>query len=388
MSVSPTQLDVYRTTIPMRTFEHAAASRDRAEAVVVRMEFSDGRVGWGETLPREYVTRETPDTAVRDLKEFLWPACAKALFRVKDAVAEVPTRDEAGRCINAAACALDLACLRRLFPGDGGAASGAFTALAGRPGPRKEIDSRVSGVLGSADPGKTARRLRVMRCFGLRDFKLKLGLGEDVDGANLRVVHRQIGKAVACGKCSLRVDVNGAWDVQSTPERVAALREFGVCVVEQPASCSPAELLVLARKCSLPLMADESLRTEDDAQFLLQEPKKVWWNIRLSKNGGFIRSLLLARMAGEHRIPFTVGCMVGESSILSAAQRLLLQWSPMPRFVEGNYGRFLLADDLVRKPLRFGYAGRLRPIKHYTSDADVEDRKLERYGRLVATLRA
>jgi len=227
-----------------------------------------------------------------------------------------------------------------------------------------------------------------MRWFGLCDFKLKLGLGEDVDRENLRVVHKQIGKAVACGKCSLRVDVNGAWDAQAAPERVAALRAFGVCVVEQPVFCSPAELLVLARKCSLPLMADESLRTEDDAQFLLQEPKQVWWNIRLSKNGGFVRSLLLARMAAERRIPFTVGCMVGESSILSAAQRLLLQWSPMPRFVEGNYGRFLLTDDLVRRSLRFGYAGRLRPVKNGVLDIAVTDRKLRRYGRLVASLRA
>ncbi len=52
MSVKPIRLDLYRTAIPMRGFQHAAASRDVSEAVLVRVEFADGSMGWGETLPR------------------------------------------------------------------------------------------------------------------------------------------------------------------------------------------------------------------------------------------------------------------------------------------------------------------------------------------------
>ena len=50
-----------------------------------------------------------------------------------------------------------------------------------------------------------------MRWFGLRDFKLKLGLGQDVDAANLAVVERRIGRAARAGRCTLRVDGNGQW---------------------------------------------------------------------------------------------------------------------------------------------------------------------------------
>ena len=64
MALQPIQLDIYRTAIPMRSFEHAAASRSLAEAIVVRVSFSDGRCGWGETLPRPYVTGETLETVV------------------------------------------------------------------------------------------------------------------------------------------------------------------------------------------------------------------------------------------------------------------------------------------------------------------------------------
>jgi len=389
MKLRAVQLDLYRTRLAMRSFEHAAASRRFAEAVVVRMVFSDGRTGWGETLPRKYVTGETLETVIRDLSEVYWPICRDGLAgAAEDISAGFPYRASDGRCITAAACAADLASLCRLFEPSTGKAGRALMETAGRAAPRKHIDVRVSGVLGSADPAKTAKRLRLMRWYGLRDFKLKLGLGEDIDEENLRVVRRQIGRAIVRGKCTLRVDVNGGWDADSTPERAERLKRLGVCVIEQPVFCSPVELLALARKCPLPLMADESLRTEDDARFLLQEPARLWWNIRLSKNGGFVQSLFLARLAAEHRIPFTLGCMVGESSILSAAQRLLLQWGPVPRFVEGNYGRFLLAEDLVCKSLRFGYGGRLRPLEMKTFDFGVDEEKIRSRGERDRTLRA
>jgi L-alanine-DL-glutamate epimerase-like enolase superfamily enzyme len=74
VSRQPAQLEVYRTAIPMRGFEHAAAGRDLAEAVVVRLELPGGPAGWGETLPREYVTGETLQTVPGDIEGILWPA--------------------------------------------------------------------------------------------------------------------------------------------------------------------------------------------------------------------------------------------------------------------------------------------------------------------------
>lgn len=374
MSVQPIRLDIYRTAIPTRGFAHAAATRDLAEAVVVRMEFSDGAIGWGETLPREYVTGETLDGVVATITDLLWPAVRRRSFSPGEAPA-LPTRDADGCCINAAACAIDLAGLRFLLP----------TGGRGARLPRR-IAARVSGVLGSEDPARTFGRLRLMRLFGLKDFKLKLGLGEQADQANLDVVCRRLRRALSAGRATLRVDVNGGWTADETPPRVAELAGRGVCVVEQPVFVPAEELAELARKCELPLMADESLLTESDAGLLLAEPKRMWWNIRLSKNGGLARCRELAELAETHGVPFTVGCMVGESGILSAAQRRLLQMIPAPRFVEGNYGRLLLKDDLTRPSPRLGLAGRLRTFGGGALGVAVRPDKLSRYGRLVRTL--
>lgn len=226
-----------------------------------------------------------------------------------------------------------------------------------------------------------------MRWYGLRDFKLKLGFPGEIDAENLRLVHRQLRRGLRAGKYTLRVDVNSAWAAQSVPERVARLAEYGVCAVEQPAHLRPGEMVALARKCDLPLMADESLLTASDADVLAEEPR-VWWNIRIGKNGGILPALDLCRLAAKRGVPFTLGCLVGESGILSAAQRRLLEQAPRPRFVEGNYGRFLLRDDLTRPSPRFGYGGRLRSLRGPGLGVRMEEKKLQRYGRLVKTLTA
>ncbi|MGC9453282.1 MAG: mandelate racemase/muconate lactonizing enzyme family protein [Phycisphaerae bacterium] len=374
MSVHPVRLEIYRTAIPTRGFSHAAASRDMAEAVVVRLVFSDGSVGWGETLPRPYVTGETLESVVADLSEHIWPMVRQKGVGAGE-MPELPVRGPDGRCMNAAACAVDLACIQRFLSSGGGR-----DALSNR------IRPRVSGVLGSADPRRTLRRLKWMLLGGLRDFKLKLGFGEQTDAANLDAVCRRLGGKLAAGKATLRVDVNGAWSAEETPYRTAELKKRGVCVVEQPVFAPAEQFVELARRCELPLMADESLLTESDAGLLLAEPKRVWWNIRLSKNGGLARCRSLAELADAHGVEFTIGCMVGESGILSAAQRRLLQMIPEPRFVEGNYGRLLLRDDLTRPSPHMGFGGRLKPLGGGALGVSVRPEKLSRYGRLVATL--
>lgn len=375
------QLDLYRTAIPMRGFDHAAASRSIAESILVKLTYDDGFVGWGETLPRKYVTGETLDTVPEDIEKIIWPACIENnVLSPSPKPKPIPARAPR-RCLNAAACAVDLASLRRMFHDLHNLPPALMQYLARRARPRTYIDVKVSGVLGSKDPAKTARRFRLMRWFGLADFKLKLGLGEGEDRENLRIVHKKLRKAIAAGRATLRVDVNGAWDEESAPRRIEELRQYGVCAVEQPVYCSANKLAKLAGRCPLPLIADESLLTERHAKTLTA--KNLWWNLRLSKNGGLFPTLKLMHQAADHHIPIILGCMVGESSILSAAQRRLLQLGPVPKFVEGNYGRFLLAGDLLKgcKSLTFGYAGSLRTLKDDGLGVQVSEQKIEKYAR-------
>ena len=57
------ELEALQVRIPLkRRVTHASHSRSETENLVVRCILSDGSVGYGEGVPREYVTGETIDT--------------------------------------------------------------------------------------------------------------------------------------------------------------------------------------------------------------------------------------------------------------------------------------------------------------------------------------
>ena len=76
-----------------------------------------------------------------------------------------------------------------------------------------------------------------------------------------------------------------------------------------------------------------------------------WWKI-------WLPALRLAAFARRHGGLVQLGCMVGETSILSAAGWRFLQMTPGVTFAEGCFGSFLLRGDVASRPLRFGFGGR------------------------------
>src|SRR5215212_281648 len=68
------ELDVLEVRFPFRiSFGHALTSRKSSTNVVVVARAEDGNVGFGESVPRDYVTGETPSGAVARIRERLGP---------------------------------------------------------------------------------------------------------------------------------------------------------------------------------------------------------------------------------------------------------------------------------------------------------------------------
>src|ERR671911_667773 len=98
-------IDVLTVELPFRfSFGHALAERSSSTNVLVRLALADGSVGWGEGVPREYVTGETVDGATAALGERLGPALLGATV---DDVGAVP--DTFQEAVDAADAQLDLA---------------------------------------------------------------------------------------------------------------------------------------------------------------------------------------------------------------------------------------------------------------------------------------
>ncbi|MBN2562581.1 MAG: hypothetical protein JXQ75_16775 [Phycisphaerae bacterium] len=362
------RLTIWELAIPMRqAFRHAGAERAISEPIVVSVELGDHTVGHGETHARTYVTGESAEDVVATIRDFFVPILVDmrpANFgEAIEAAANLPLTDQHGRVITAARAAVELA----LLDAYGRSFGRSLEAIAGWLGeswlgpPGSRDTARYGGVVSGVDANRVPRSIRKMRLLRLPHFKLKVGY--DNDDERLRAAVRALGRHLVKGQITLRVDANGAWDLDQATERLQKWQDLPIVCVEQPLpKGDPRTWGELAGRTTLPLMADESLVTSDDAEALIVHRGASWFNIRISKNGGLIPSIHLAMIARRHQVKYQLGCMVGETSILSAAGRWFLQMVPGIRMAEGSFGRFLLREDVVAKSIRFGWGGRWRPM--------------------------
>lgn len=349
-----------------RPFHHAAKTRSEADPVVVEIELADTTCGYGETLARSYVTGETVETIIRSIQhEFIEPLVDFRPESFPDALEKIvalPERDRSGGVMTAARAGVELALLdaySRYFKKPISEAVGWY-GLGGFGPPGSINKTRYSGILSGDDPRRLRGSVRKMRWFGLRDFKLKVGYEDDAE--RIQTVRRQLGRSLG-RSTTLRLDANGAWTLRQAVDLLAPLRQVPIATVEQPfARGDDDTVIALKRTVNVAVMHDESLVTLTDADRLLQAGIADAFNIRLSKNGGLLASLRLAHFARRHGIIYQLGCMVGETGILSAAGRRFLENVPGVTFAEGSYGRFLLRYDVTRPAVRFGYGGKPKPI--------------------------
>jgi muconate cycloisomerase len=356
------QLIAYVVRLPLkRPFAHASATRHESDNVLVRCELSDGTTGWGEGVPRSYVTGETPagclaQLAATPLADQLGGDCEgwSDVLRLCDRFSPLPDRDDPRGCYgNALRCAVELSILDafgQLFGEPVSAVTQHY--LPAEPIRRPPRPVRYSAVIDSGN-SHLWRKALVRRLYGFRDCKVKVGTAGDDDVARLRTIRSWMGWRV-----DLRVDANEAWPAADVRQKLESLARFGISCVEQPVPhAEVARLAELRRDIGLPVMLDESLTSQIDAEAAISGRTCDLFNIRLSKCGGFLASLRLAALARSVGLGYQLGCHPGESGVLSAAGR---HWASSVAgicYLEGSYDRYLFRRLLTNEDLTFGYGG-------------------------------
>lgn len=357
-------MSVHPLVIPLRgKVSHATSERGVADPVVVSVELADGTIGYGETLPRPYVTGETVDSVIETVSTVLAPALLDfhptSFPECLEALESLPMGADSTRPFPAARAAVELAMLDatiRVFDRDlSDVVSWMGLPAFGYPGSIRRV--RFSGVLAAEDAQKNMRRLRKMYWGGLRDFKLKVGFPGDVE--RLKQVVDYLSGPLNKGRASLRLDANGAWSLDEAVAWLTQVKDLPLSGVEQPLPRgSEDDLKLLRAAVSLPFIHDESLVYRTDAERLIELGVADIFNIRISKSGGLIPALRLAGRARQAGVGIQLGCMVGETGLLSAAGIRFLQVCPDVRWAEGCFGRFLLKEDITKPSLHFGFGGR------------------------------
>lgn len=355
----------YPLSIPLRRREeHTAATGAVVKPVVVAIELRDGTIGYGETVPQPRITGETVASAVEAIQSALVPALLEfhpATFgEALEAVETLPWHDGDGRLIPAARAAVETALLDavlRFFqrPMDAVVQWMGLPGF-GKPGSGRTV--RFSGVIAPLDIEAAMRRLRRMYWGGMRHFKLKVGIPGDLELVRKSAVYLR--RPIERGRASLRVDAKGAWSFEQLSAWLTETADFPIAAIEQPLGKSATDQLA---RLSAPQSAntwvhDESLITIDDARRWIELGIAGGFNIRLSKCGGMLPSLRIAALGRRAGVRIQLGCMVGETSLLSAAGLRFLEVCPGVEWAEGCLGSFLAGDDVVACGLRFGYGGR------------------------------
>ncbi|HUI71105.1 MAG TPA: enolase C-terminal domain-like protein, partial [Spirochaetia bacterium] len=133
-----------------------------------------------------------------------------------------------------------------------------------------------------------------------------------------------------------------------------------------------------ARRRSFSVIADEGVLSSRDLETLAEAGTYSIVNLRLSKNGGLSRVLALATTALRNGLAYQLGCMVGETGILSALGRSAAALLSEPLYVEGSYDDALLTDNITVRSLGFGQRGEAPVIRGQRIGFEVSLEKLAR----------
>lgn len=344
-----THFDIITVDIPMRqSVRHALAERNVARNILVAAYDETGSVGWGECCPRPYVTGETIDSVKQDLSTTILPqllGCEPDSFEQTAAVL-VPLLDRLARNQQAAFCAAELAVLDL--------AGKHFGTSAGMVlGPVQTPQVRYSGVIATDDIESVKTNAAFMAKFGVGDVKVKVGASLE---SNLEILGTA--RAILGDKVTLRIDANCAWSAEETIHQLAAMQGFSLTGVEQPVPGEDIEGMRTVTAAKLvPVVADESLCSLEDAGTLIREQACDIFNVRISKCGGLINAGRIDQLARAAGLACQLGAQVGEAGILSAAGRHYATRSQGVRWCEGSYGQLLLEEDITEPDVTVGPGG-------------------------------
>lgn len=212
------------------------------------------------------------------------------------------------------------------------AASGAWPA-ARRPA--VEVNALVTAVA----PPEAASLAEAAVALGFRTVKVKVG--DERGTERVAAIREAVGPAVR-----IRVDANGAWDVDAAVAAIAALARYDLELVEQPVA-SLEDLAIVRRRVGVPVAADECVRDVDDARRLASLGAADALVLKVQPLGGVAAALAVAAAAA---IPVIVSSMYETSVGLAAGLALAAALDELP-YACGLGTADLFAADVVARPL-------------------------------------
>ena len=230
----------------------------------------------------------------------------------------------------------------------------------------------VSGV----EPAKAADIAKWAVEQGFKAMKVKVGIEPDGDVARVKAVRDAIGPKIKLG-----VDANGGWRPDVAVATIERLYEHNIYFAEQPVPPEDAaELAGIRRRLRVPLIADESVYTLQDAKTLALLNGADVFSIYVGKAGGIAPARKIAQFAESVGLKCTVGSNlelgVGSAAMVHLA--IATRGIAAEEFPCDIIGPFFYEGDVVREPLAIK-PGEARPNDKPGLGIELDEEKVERY---------
>ncbi len=193
--------------------------------------------------------------------------------------------------------------------------------------------------------GPEAAAETVRSSAGCRTAKVKVGEPGQTEADDLARVEAVRGALGPDGH--IRVDVNGAWDVDTAVRMVRLLDRVGLEYVEQPCR-TVEELAAVRRAVDVPIAADESIRRAEDPLRVARLQAADLAVLKVAPLGGVRACLSIAEQIG---LPVVVSSAL-ETSVGIAAGLALAAALPSLPYACGLATLQLLEGDVTSDPLR------------------------------------
>jgi muconate cycloisomerase len=230
----------------------------------------------------------------------------------------------------------------------------------------------VSGL----EPAKAAEVAAWAVAQGFRTMKVKVGIDPDQDVARVRAVREAIGPDIRLG-----VDANGGWVPRVAIQTIRRLYPYNIFFAEQPvADLDIAWLADVRSQVEVPVMADESVYSLQDAMSIVRASAADILSVYVGKGGGISAARKIAAVAEAAGIVCTVGSNL-ELGVASAAMIHLAMATPTiaaEEFPCDILTPFFYETDLLVESLPIT-AGSARPSDRPGLGVELDEAQLRRY---------
>jgi L-alanine-DL-glutamate epimerase-like enolase superfamily enzyme len=278
-----------------------------ADSVEVGIQLSNGIIGYGAGTPNEVVTGDTMETLQSVVETVITPTLiGQDISNWNQLVQTV----RASIAFNGPAkAAVELA----MYDERAKTLGISVESFLGSGQSSVETDFTV-GIMPIEQMIATATEKKQQ---GFTSLKIKVGSHNiDQDVAMVAKIQAAVGQEV-----SLRLDANQGWNVKQTLQAVEQLMaaHCQIDFIEQPVNASDINGMVeLTRQSLIPIMADESVHSAEDALKMIQAHACDYINIKLMKCGGLSEAEKINTICEAAGVKCMVGCMI-ESEISIAA---------------------------------------------------------------------